>query len=202
MAPACGQRALGEKRSEAVARPSDRPQRRIHAIGKSAARGRDRERRKLHRQEPGDGVASGRRRLRVSCEVAGRNRSVDDKEGERVAHGILGRRALGGKPDQHRREQRHSRATRDLSISRSSPRWRTAKVCPAIVSVPFRSSSSRFSATLNVTDPLPLPLAPEVTVIHDALLVAVHPHPLGAETDTPIPPPPDASNVTLEGEMV
>jgi hypothetical protein len=44
-----------------------------------------------------------------------------------------------------------------------------------------------FAATLNATVPLPFPLAPEVMVIHDALLAAVHGH--VAETDTvPVPP--------------
>jgi hypothetical protein len=40
-----------------------------------------------------------------------------------------------------------------------------------------------------LTVPLPLPLAPDVTVIHDALLTAVHPHPLPAVTVT-LPDPP------------
>ena len=50
-------------------------------------------------------------------------------------------------------------------------------VWPAIVSVPIRSAVL-FGATPNATVPLPLPVAPEVTVIHGALLVAVHAHPL------------------------
>ena len=37
--------------------------------------------------------------------------------------------------------------------------------------------------------PLPVPLAPDVTVIHDALLTAVHPQPLPAATVT-LPGPP------------
>ncbi len=41
-----------------------------------------------------------------------------------------------------------------------------------------------FAVTLNVTVPLPDPLAPAVTVIHVAPLVAVHEHPLAAETVT------------------
>ena len=36
---------------------------------------------------------------------------------------------------------------------------------------------------------MPVPLAPEVTVIHDALLTAVHPQPLPAATVT-LPGPP------------
>ena len=40
-----------------------------------------------------------------------------------------------------------------------------------------------------MTVPLPLPVAPDVTVIHDALLTAVHPQPLPAATPT-LPEPP------------
>jgi hypothetical protein len=37
---------------------------------------------------------------------------------------------------------------------------------------------------------LPEPLAPEVTVMNDALLVAIHPQPASAVTFTlPVPPP-------------
>ena len=38
---------------------------------------------------------------------------------------------------------------------------------------------------------MPLPLAPDVTVIHDALLTAVHPQPLPAVTVTLLSPPLD-----------
>ena len=57
------------------------------------------------------------------------------------------------------------------------------KVCPAIVSVPVRSPSS-FLDTLNATEPFPLPLPPDVTVIQDALLLAVQAQPLPVETLT------------------
>ena len=40
-----------------------------------------------------------------------------------------------------------------------------------------------------MTVPFPVPLAPDVTVIHDALLTAVHPQPLPAVTVT-LPDPP------------
>ena len=40
------------------------------------------------------------------------------------------------------------------------------------------------AATLNETDPFPVPLAPAVMVIHEALLAAVHVHPLPAVTLT------------------
>lgn len=58
-----------------------------------------------------------------------------------------------------------------------------------------------FAAAVNATVPLPLPLAPEVMVIHDAPVAAVHEHPLGAVTlNDPVPPPigtvaPEALNV-------
>jgi hypothetical protein len=46
----------------------------------------------------------------------------------------------------------------------------------AIVTVPVRAAPV-FAVRLRATDPLPVPVAPEVTVIHAALLVAVHEHP-------------------------
>ena len=70
------------------------------------------------------------------------------------------------------------------------------------MSVPVREAPLPFVATLNVTEPLPLPLAPDVIVIHKALLVAVHAHPPVVDTETVIPLPPDANNVTLVGEIV
>ena len=57
------------------------------------------------------------------------------------------------------------------------------KVWPPIVTVPVRAPAV-FAATFSVTVPLPLPLAPFVTVIHVALLVAGREHPLGAVTVT------------------
>jgi hypothetical protein len=47
-----------------------------------------------------------------------------------------------------------------------------------MVSVPVLGSVVVFAATTYVTVPLSLPLAPAVTVIHDTLLVAVHPQPV------------------------
>ena len=43
------------------------------------------------------------------------------------------------------------------------------------------------------TVPLPLPLAPDVTVIHETLLVAVQAQPAGAVTVTGRPGPPNSS---------
>jgi hypothetical protein len=52
-----------------------------------------------------------------------------------------------------------------------------------MVNVPDRFLPS-FSATLNRTVPFPLPEAPDVIVIHDSWLVAVHAQPAPAETAT------------------
>jgi len=64
----------------------------------------------------------------------------------------------------------------------------SVKVWPAIVTVPFRLAAAVFAATEIATVPFPLPEAPAVTVIHDALLAAVQPHPVGAVTSIAVPP--------------
>jgi hypothetical protein len=46
------------------------------------------------------------------------------------------------------------------------------------------------ASTANATDPLPVPLDPEVIVIQLAFDVAVQEHPVAVETDTALPPPP------------
>lgn len=66
----------------------------------------------------------------------------------------------------------------------------TVNVRPAIVSVPVRAAPL-FAATLKATEPLPAPIAPDVTVIHDALLAAVHWHVL-ADVTVAVPAPPAA----------
>jgi hypothetical protein len=65
----------------------------------------------------------------------------------------------------------------------------TVKVCPAIVAVPVRVVVAGLAATVRATVPLPVPLAPLATVIHDAPLEAVHPQPLPAVTETLADPP-------------
>jgi len=67
-------------------------------------------------------------------------------------------------------------------------------VCPAIVSDPLLALKG-LDATVNVTEPLPLPIAPDVIVSQETLLVAVHMHPFAAETLTagPAPTPPFAA---------
>ena len=64
----------------------------------------------------------------------------------------------------------------------------TVNVSSPMVNVPVRGEVVGFAVTLNVTEPSPLPAAPALTVIHPALLVAVHAQP--AETATvPLPAP-------------
>jgi hypothetical protein len=65
----------------------------------------------------------------------------------------------------------------------------TVNVCPAIVSVPFRTAPV-LAATLNFTFPEPVSAAPEVTVIHVALLDADHAQPDVVDTPTCVPAPP------------
>jgi len=61
--------------------------------------------------------------------------------------------------------------------------WFTVNVCPATVSVPLRALPV-LAATLNPTEPFPVPLAPEVIASHEALLLAVHAQPLVVVTPT------------------
>ena len=53
----------------------------------------------------------------------------------------------------------------------------SVNVCPAIDSVPVRAAVPAFAAMLNITVPPPLPLAPDMIVIHPVLLVAVQVQP-------------------------
>ena len=55
---------------------------------------------------------------------------------------------------------------------------------------------------MNVTLPLPVPDAPVEIDSHDALLVAVHAHPLAAVTAIDVPAPPAAPAVCDEGLIV
>jgi hypothetical protein len=50
----------------------------------------------------------------------------------------------------------------------------TLKVCPAMVRFAEREEVEVLAATLYPTEPLPVPLAPLVSVSHAAPLVAVH----------------------------
>jgi len=76
----------------------------------------------------------------------------------------------------------------------------TVNVCPATVSVPVRELVPVFAAALKVTDPLPVPLAPAVTVSQVAVLVAVQVQPAAAVTAVD-PDPPEVGTVALVGEI-
>ena len=69
-----------------------------------------------------------------------------------------------------------------------------------MVMVPVRAAPV-FAATLNATVPLPLPLAPAVTVIHAALPLAVQLHPSPAVTAT-VPVSPGAASDASGGAIV
>jgi len=69
---------------------------------------------------------------------------------------------------------------------------------PPIVIEPFRVEPA-LGATVYVTIPFPVPLAPEVTVIHELLLVAVHAHPVPQVTLTMRPVPPAAASAFSSG---
>ena len=79
--------------------------------------------------------------------------------------------------------------------------WLTVKVRVAIVSVPVRAVPV-LAATVKPTDPLPVPVAPDVIVIQDALLFAVHRHALVVVTATGVPVPPAAATFWLVGAIV
>jgi hypothetical protein len=79
----------------------------------------------------------------------------------------------------------------------------TVNVCDAIVSVPLRVDAAGLAATENETDPLPLPVAPPVTVIQPALLVADQGHPASEVTSVdPVSPPAAAERLLDEIENV
>ena len=75
----------------------------------------------------------------------------------------------------------------------------SVKVWPPMVSVPERDPPV-VAAAVYWTVPLPLPLAPDVIVIHGALLVAVHAQPAAAVTAT-LPVPPAGATLALVGAI-
>jgi len=74
----------------------------------------------------------------------------------------------------------------------------TVTVWPATAIVPDRDGPL-VDAAVNVTVPDPLPVAPEVMVIHEALLALVHAHPPPAVTAT-LPLPPAGGTVCVSGD--
>jgi hypothetical protein len=65
-------------------------------------------------------------------------------------------------------------------------------VRPGMVRVPVRGVVAWFDATEKTTWPLPVPLGPDVMMIHDSWLTIVQPHPAGAPTATAAPWTPPA----------
>lgn len=74
--------------------------------------------------------------------------------------------------------------TGEIVDTQGAPACVTVKVLPPIVRVPVREVVTVFDAMSNVTEPAPLPLAPDATVIHVAVSAAVHAHPVAADTVT------------------
>ncbi len=70
-----------------------------------------------------------------------------------------------------------------------------------MVAVPMRAVVAVLAATDRATVPLPLPLAPLVTVSHEAVLAAVHAQPVGLVTVT-LTDSPVATAVRVCGAMV
>src|SRR5438876_464406 len=68
-----------------------------------------------------------------------------------------------------------------------------AALLPPALIVPLRDVVEVFAAALNVTVPLPVPLAPAVIVIHASVVVAVHAQPVGDVIVTVPDPPPTAT---------
>ena len=75
-----------------------------------------------------------------------------------------------------------------------------AVVLSAIFTLPVRTIPP-LEATLNLTEPLPLPVAADVIVIHGTSLAAVHTHPAIVETLI-VPGPPAAVMVRVAGTTV
>jgi hypothetical protein len=87
----------------------------------------------------------------------------------------------------------------DTAGEHELPAWVTLNVVPAMVRVPVRPEPV-LGATSNVTDPFPVPVPPPVTVIHDALLNPVQPHPVATVTAL-LPLPPAAVKDCVVGEI-
>jgi hypothetical protein len=75
------------------------------------------------------------------------------------------------------------------SVKAHAPACVTVTVCDAIVSVPVRGLVEVLTAIAYATVPLPFPLPPPVTEIHDALLAPVHAQPLVVVTAVDNAPP-------------
>lgn len=69
--------------------------------------------------------------------------------------------------------------------------------CPPLVTVALRLVPAVFAATLYPTDPVPEPDDPLVTVSQEALLVALHAHPVWEVTVKVADPPPAAMELDV-----
>lgn len=76
----------------------------------------------------------------------------------------------------------------------------TANTRFAIAIVPLRAAPV-LASTVNVTVPFPLPVAPDVTVIHGTVLLADQAHPGGDATAMGDPGPPAAPMLCEVGAM-
>jgi hypothetical protein len=81
------------------------------------------------------------------------------------------------------------------------PAWFTVNVEPAIVTVPVLPVVALLAATVKVADPGPELEAPVLTVIHEALLTAVHRQPAATLTVVLAEPPPAAIDCDV-GEIL
>jgi hypothetical protein len=79
--------------------------------------------------------------------------------------------------------------------------WFTVCVCPSITTVPLRAPAL-LPAMLKPTLPEPVPLAPDVTVIHESLLVAVQAQWLAVVTAIGVAAPPALPTDWFGGAMV
>jgi hypothetical protein len=95
------------------------------------------------------------------------------------------------------------RVTKNGAIvnAQGAPGCVMVKILPPIVSEPVRVALPVFAATLYATFPLPVPVAPTLTVIHGSLLTAVQLHPVVAVTATFPLAPIEAANVDEVGEI-
>ena len=87
----------------------------------------------------------------------------------------------------------------EIEYEHDSAACETVNVSPATVRVPVREPPT-FGSTRYPTLPFPVPDAPELIVIQEALLDAVHAHALVVDTST-FPVPPGAETLSLRGEM-
>ena len=79
----------------------------------------------------------------------------------------------------------------------AAPACVTVTVWPATVTVPERGAVPAFAVTENCAEPAPVALLPPVIVIHEALLIDVHPQPALVPTVTLPDPAPDASDTLV-----